>query len=199
MIRSTKVNLFALLLMVGACLTARHVEAQSYGLEIGQTAPLAVSGQFQFTHANAPPGECGCFWMEGAGGEIHRSFTPALGAAVDVYYARNGQINGTDEQISIFNYLGGPRYTYHTETRYTPYAQALVGISRVSSNYYAYKSGDSSLAAQAGIGVEVWVTKHLSAVPFEGDWVFSHAVNGVNTRQNNLRVGVGVVYRLGPK
>ncbi len=197
--RSTMKKFFPLLLLAGACLGPRHCAAQggSFGLEMGQTAPLAVGGQFQFTRANAPPGQCGCFWMTGGGGEIHRSFTQAWGAAVDVYYGRNGQINNTDEQISVFNYLAGPRYTYHTYNRYTPYGEALVGISRVSSNYYAYKSGDNSLAAQAGLGVEVWVSKHLS-VPVEADWVFSRAVNGVNTRQNNSRVGVGVMYRMGP-
>ena len=198
--RSTMMKLFTLLSLVGACLGPLHSAAQAgtFGLEMGQTAPLAVSGQFQFTHANAPPGQCGCFWMTGGGAEIHRSFTQAWGAAIDVYYAENGQINNTDEQISVFNALAGPRYTYHTYNRYTPYGQALAGVSRVGSNYYAYKTGETALAAQAGIGVEVWLTKHISAVPFEADWVFSRAVNGVNTRQNNLRVGVGVVYRMGP-
>ena len=200
MTRSMFSNLFAVILLLGACMAPRQAMAQSpFGLEIGQTAPLQVSGQFQLTHANAPPGQCGCFWMEGGGAQVNRSFTPTWGAAIDVYYGRNGQINNTDEQISIFNYLLGPRYTYRTLHRYTPYGQALVGASRVSSNYYAYKSGNTYLAAQAGIGVEWWVNRHLSAVPFEGDWVFSRAVNGVNTRQNNLRVGVGVVYRLGPR
>lgn len=194
---SITAHLSALLLALGL-LAVRPAAAQStFGLEVGQTAPLQVGAQIQFTRANAPPGQCGCFWMEGGGAEIVRSFTPTWGAAIDVYYGQNGQINSTDEQISIFNYLAGPRYTYRTYTRYTPYVQALAGASRVSSNYYAYKSGNTYLAAQGGLGVEVWLTQHLS-VPLEGDWVFSRAVNGINTRQNNLRAGVGIIYRMGP-
>lgn len=186
------------LLLAVAFAAPRHTQAQgSYGLEIGQTAPLQVTGQFQLTHANAPPGQCGCFYMTGGGVQITRSFTPAWGAHIDGYYGSNGNINNTGEQISIFNYLFGPRYTFRTATRYTPYAEALAGISRVSSNVFAYKGGTSSLAAQGGVGVEVWINRHIS-VPVEGDWIFSRAKNGVNTRQNNTRVGIGITYRLGP-
>ncbi len=193
--RSTTSNLLLLLLLA----VARHALAQRpYGLEIGQAAPLQVSGQVQFTHANAPPGQCGCFWMEGGGGEVTRNFTPTWGATIDVSYASNSKINNTDEQLSLFNYLLGPRYSYRTTTRYTPFGEALVGASRVASNYYAYKSGNTYLAAQAGLGLEIWLTKRVSAVPLQADWVFSRAVNGVNTRQNNLRAGIGVVYRFGP-
>ncbi|MBE7158818.1 MAG: outer membrane beta-barrel protein [Rhodospirillales bacterium] len=196
--KSYRKYLVVMLLTFGWLCERQSSAQSSFGLEVGQTAPLQVGAQFQFTRANAPPGQCGCFWMEGGGVEITRSFSRAWGANIDVYYGRASQLNKTDEQISIFNYLAGPRYTYRTETRYTPYAQALVGASKVSSNYYAYKSGNSYLAAQAGLGVEVWVTRHLS-VPLQADWVYSRAVNGLNARQNNTRLGVGVIYRLGPK
>lgn len=187
-----------LLLLAAAWLMPQHGQAQtSYGLEIGEVAPLQFTGQFQLTHANAPPGQCGCFYMTGGGLQITRSFTPSWGAQVDGYYGSNSNIDTYGDQLSIFNYLIGPRYTYRTFTRYTPYAVALAGISRVSSNTYAYKDGTSALAAQGGVGVEVWVNKRFS-VPVEGDWIFSKAKNGVNTRQNNTRIGVGVTYRIGP-
>lgn len=197
--RSLSFSLIATLLFFASAFGhGQSAGVQPFGLEIGQTPPLQVGVQIQATHANAPPGECGCFWMVGGGVQALRSFTPAWGAVADVYYGRNGQINGTDEQISIFNYVFGPRYTYRTSTRYTPYGQVLVGASRVSSNYYAYQSGDTSLALQGGAGVEIYL-KPRFAVPVEADWIHSQALNGVNSRQNNLRVGFGVIYRFGPR
>ena len=196
--RSSSSTLFALLLCFAPTLLyGQAVGTESFGLESGQAAPLQVGVQFQATHANAPPGQCGCFWMEGGGVQILRSFRPSLGAVVDVYYGSNGAINGTDEQISIFNYVAGPRYTYRNATRYTPFGQIEAGASRVSSNYYAYQSGTTNFAVQAGLGVEVYLTPRIAAVPLQADWVHSTALNGVNSRQNNLRAGFGVVYRFG--
>lgn len=198
--RKLQLKLSALLLLLGAHIAhGQAVGSASFGLERGQTPPLQVSGQFQFTRANAPPGQCGCFWMTGGGGEITRNFTPTWSAVIDVYYGHNGQVNNTDEALTVLNYVIGPRYSYRTDSRYTPYAVALAGASHVGSNYYVYTSNNTFLAAQAGLGVEMYLTPRISAVPFEADWVFSRAVNGVNTRQNNLRVGVGVVYRLGSR
>ena len=198
--RLTLSNLFVLLLLFAAH-TARGqaVGSAPFGLEPGQTPPLQVSGQFQFTKANAPPGQCGCFWMTGGGFQVNRSFSTAWGAVAEVYYGRAGAINGTDEQLSIFNYVLGPRYSYRTSTRYTPYAQALAGASKVGSNYFAYTSNNTYLAVQAGAGVEMYYKPSLALVPLEANWVHSTALNGVNKRQNNLRVGIGVIYRFGPK
>ncbi len=193
-------GLFALCMLIASPWARGQNGAQApFGLEMGQAAPLQVGVQYQATHANAPPGQCGCFWMQGGGVQVLRSFRSDLGLMADVYYGSNAKINGTDEQISIFNYVFGPRYTYRTSTRYTPYAQLLAGASKVSSNYYVYKSNNTYFAGEVGTGVEVYLTPRISAVPLEANWVYSHALNGVNTRQNNLRVGVGVVYRLGPR
>jgi outer membrane immunogenic protein len=195
---SSTIKLLAAILLSAASLA--HAQASGsapFGLENGQAPPLQVGLQFQATHANAPPGQCGCFWMEGGGLQVVRSFWPNLSVVGDIYYGANGAINNTDEQISIFNYVFGPRYNYRTSTRYTPYGQVLGGASHVSSNYYAYKSGETALALQAGLGVETNLKRHYS-VPVEADWVYSRALNGVNTHQNNLRIGFGIIYRFGP-
>lgn len=191
------------LLLLAAAVGASTARAQAsggggnFGLETGQAPPLQVGLQYQATHANAPPGQCGCFWMQGGGLQVVRNFWPNLGIVADVYYGANGAINNTDEQISIFNYTFGPRYHYRTNTRYTPYGQVLGGASHVSSNYFAYKSGETAVALQAGLGVEINIKRHIS-VPFEADWVYSRAKNGLNTHQNNTRASFGVIYRFGP-
>ncbi len=191
---------FALCLLVAAGAARGQASGSApFGLGVGQAPPLQVSGQIQFTKANAPPGQCGCFWMYGGGGQIVRAFRPDWGAVVDVYYAHNGAVNGTDEQLSILNYLLGPRYSYRNDTRYTPYGQVLAGASHISSNYFVYTSNNTYFAFQAGAGVEMYLRPKLAAIPLEANWVHSQGLNGVNKRQNNLRIGIGVVYRFGPQ
>ncbi len=197
-VRSLKLMAALLLCTATAAPRAQSVASAPFGLEMGQAPPLQIAVQAQGTKANAPPGQCGCFWMEGGGVQIHRAFRPELGAVIDLSYARNGAVNGTDEQLSVLNYLIGARYTYRTPSRYTPYGQILVGASHVGSNYFVYQSNNTYLAYQAGAGLELFVKPHFAAVPLEVDWVHSQAVNGVNKRQNNLRVGIGIVYRFGP-
>lgn len=196
--RALSFNLLALFLLCGLARGRGQAVGQAeYGLGEGQAAILQVGGQFQFTRANAPPGQCGCFWMQGGGLQAGLAIRPKWSAMADVYFAHNGQINSADETLSVFNYVFGPRYWYRNASRYTPYAQALVGLSHVTSNYSVYTSNNTYLAAQGGAGLEMNIKPRISLVPIEANWVYSQAKNGINGRQNNLRVGVGVVYRLG--
>ena len=191
--------LVCLLLLSAVAARAQSMAQAPFGLGVGQAPLLQVSGQYEATHANAPPGQCGCFWMQGGGIQINLSVRPAWSAMVDLSYAHNGAIDKTDETLTVTNFLIGPRYSRRTGSRFTPYGQVLAGGSHVGSNYAIYTSNNTFLGAEAGVGVEMYVTPRIAAVPLEGNWVFSRAVNGVNTRQNNLRVGIGVVYRLGPQ
>jgi outer membrane immunogenic protein len=188
---------FALLSSMASAQTRTN---EHYGVEQGQTPVFQLGFQYDATHANAPPsGGCGCFWMQGGGMQfdftIHRNWS----AAADLYGAGASQINGTDERLSIFNYVFGPRYSLWNHTKYTPYAQALFGGSEVFSNFAAYGSGRTSFAAQVGGGIQYHVNRLLSVVPVEANWVHSQAVNAVNDRQNNIRLGAGITFRVGPR
>lgn len=185
------------LLGSGAALAQASADAP-YGLDVGQAPSIQVGAQYQATHANAPPSGCGCFWLQGGGAQLMYSVRPRWSAAIDLNYSKASNINATTENLSLFNYTFGPRYTLWGQNRWSPYGQALVGISKVSSNYAIYGSGKNSLAAQAGLGVNYFFTPHYSIIPFQVDWVHSQAVNNVNSRQNNYRLGFGFVYRIGP-
>lgn len=180
-------------------LKAQALPDQRYGLEAGQTPAMEIGFQYQATHANAPPTDCGCFWMQGGGLQLNFAVHPRWSIAVDLDGANAARINGTDERLSLFNYVAGPRYSYRTHSRFTPYAQALAGGSEVFSNYVVYGSGRNVFAAETGGGLEYRMNRRLAIIPIEADWVFSRALNGVNTRQNNTRLGAGIAVRMGPR
>jgi outer membrane immunogenic protein len=186
--------------LVSTMAHAQERTNEPYGVEQGQTPVLQLSLQYDATHANAPPsGGCGCFWMQGGGMQLDFTIHRNWSAAADLYGAGASQINGTDERLSLFNYVFGPRYSLWNHTRYTPYAQALFGGSEVFSNFTAYGKGRTFFAAQVGGGLQYHLNRFLSVVPVEANWVHSQAVNGVNDRQNNLRLGAGITFRIGPR
>jgi outer membrane immunogenic protein len=170
-----------------------------YGVEQGQIPVLQLGLQYDATRANAPPSGCGCFWMQGGGLQLDFTIHRNWSAVADLYGAGASKINSTDERLSIFNYVFGPRYSLWNHTKYTPYVQALAGGSEVFSNYNAYGQGRNFIAVQVGGGLQYHLNHFLSVVPVEANWVRSQAVNGVNDYQNNIRVGAGMTFRVGPR
>jgi outer membrane immunogenic protein len=182
--------------------TLSHAQARHeiYGVEQGQIPVIQLGLQYDATHANAPPsGGCGCFWMQGGGVQLDFTLYRNWSAVADLYGAGASQINGTSERLSIFNYVFGPRYSLWNHTKWTPYGQALAGGSEVFSNYSAYGAGRNFVAVQVGGGVQYRVSRYISVVPVEANWVYSRAVNNVNTQQNNIRLGAGITFRRGPR
>ena len=187
------------LALLSSCAAAAQAPPGSpYGLEPGQAPVMQFGVQYQATHANAPPASCGCFWLQGGGGQFAYTFRPRWSVAIDVSHSSVFGINGTDEKLGLTNFTIGPRYSWWRTGRWTPYGQALVGLSQVSSNYVLYGSGKNYFAGQFGIGLNYHLLPHYSLIPLDVDYVYSQAPNNVNSRQNNVRVGAGVVYRIGP-
>ena len=186
------------LALFSSCAAAAQAPPDApYGLQPGQAPTMQFGLQYQATHANAPPTGCGCFWLQGGGGQFAFTFHPRWSAAVDVTHSSASAINGTDEKLSLTNFTAGPRYSWWKTGRWSPYGQALVGLSHVSSNYVLYGSGKNYFAGQLGLGLNYHFLPHYSLVPLELDYVYSQAPNNVNSRQNNVRVSAGVVYRIG--
>jgi hypothetical protein len=166
-----------------------------YGLESGQTPQAEVPLYFQLIHANAPPGDCGCFWMMGGGGGLVYNVDRHWGAVADFIGTHASSINGGSEDLTIFNYQFGPRYSYRNHSRYTPYGQVLLGGSNVSSNNAVYGSGTNVFSSTVGGGFSVRLSDHFAVIPLEAGWMFSQAPNNDNDRQNNLKLSFGLVLR----
>ncbi len=188
---------FTLALLTSCAAAAQTQASEPYGLEPGQAPSMQFAVQYQATHANAPPGSCGCFWLQGGGGQFTFTFHPRLGATIDITHSSASALNGTDENLRLTNFTAGPRYSLWRTGHWTPYGQALVGISHVSSNYVLYGSGRNYFAGQLGLGLNYHLKPHFSLIPVEVDYIYSQAPNNVNSRQNNIRLGAGLVYRLG--
>lgn len=188
----------ATLLTISFTVRAQARPATVFGLDSGQTSAMEVGFDYTYFHVNAPPMQCGCFSMNGGGGNLVINMPHGMSMVADLAAAHASKINGTTQNISIFNYLFGPRYSYRTASRYTPYAEVLIGGSEELSNY-AYVQNRNAFAFSSGGGVSRALNQHLAWNIVKVDYVYSRLPNAVNDHQNDLRVSTGIAFRFGPR
>jgi outer membrane immunogenic protein len=157
---------------------------------------------YSYVHTNAPAGDCGCFSMNGGYGWLgyHLGHGVAIVGEIAVQHA--GNIENTGADLTLTSFLAGPRYTVHAFGRLQPFAQVLLGGAHASGGLSPSSSGfgsSNSFAAIAGGGLELRLTERVSLRAIEADYYYTRFNNGTNDRQNNLRVGAGLVFRFGER
>lgn len=126
---SARVVLLITLMMLPWALHAQATPAGSpwFGLDKGDIPRHEIGLSYDYIHANAPPGQCGCFSLNGGSVTAILNVTPRLSIVADVAIAQASHVNGTQQNITIINYLFGPRYSRRGRSRFVPYDQVLVG------------------------------------------------------------------------
>jgi outer membrane immunogenic protein len=193
--RFEKTVLLTAFVALSATLSAQARAQETFGTEPGQTPRFETSVGYTFVHANAPPGQCGCFSANGGFGSVVFNVSRGFGVVADVAGVHTNTIGSTTQSITVINYLFGPRYSFRSVSRrFVPYAQALGGGSRETSNYAAVQSVNAA-AFSVGGGVSTTFNRHLGRTIFEGDWVHSYPPNAQNDIQNDLRISSAISFR----
>lgn len=162
---------------------------------------IEASAMYTSLHANAPVGGCGCFWMNGGTGEI----------AVPIWrnFSLEAQVNGEHADhipnfnvgLSLLTGLGGIRMRMPTHTIFQPYAHALFGGVHGFDGYFPSRadrlptSYDTSFAMAFGGGIDLRVSRHIWIRAIEADYHYSELSNLQGDRQNQYRLGAGIVFR----
>ena len=197
--RFDKTILLTAFLALSATVSAHTHSQQTFGIGPGQTPVLEASGGYIFLHANAPPGQCGCFSANGGYGSAVLNMPRGFGIVADLAAVHTNTVGATTQSITVFNYLFGPRYRFRPVfRRYVPYAQILGGGSQELSSYTAVENVKGA-AFSVGGGVSTTIAPHFGWTIVEADWVHSYIPNAQNNLQNDLRIGSGVTFRLGPR
>jgi len=178
-------------------LASACASAQAYpGVTTRSLIDAGVS--YDWTHANAPAGQCSCFSMNGAHAVVTYNLPHRFSIVADVGGNHASSINGTDQTISVYTYLFGGRYTVHTGSRLSFYGQALAGTTYENSNY-AYVADREAFTFGAGGGALFAMGSRFSLNLVEADWIHSNLPNASNDRQNDLRLGAGVLVHFGSR
>jgi hypothetical protein len=165
-------------------------------------AAWEIGAGYNYVHTNAPPAECGCFPMNGGTASIARHVSPAFSLAFEMNGVNNGNVNATRQDLRLFSYLAGPRYSYvPAHGRFVPYGQILAGAAFASGRLYgsspSLSGSTNAFAAGVGGGVDVILKPHLALRILQAEYLLSLLSNGVNDRQNNLSLSTGIVFRVG--
>lgn len=125
------------------------------------------------------------------GGSV--SFTlnpnPWLGVVADVGAYHESVIKGFDSS-NLVSYLFGPRVSYRSQDRITPFVQVLFG------GVYDTLQDSTALAMTAGGGFDVRVAPHVALRLIQAEYFMTRF--GRQT-QNNVRISTGLVFRFGGK
>ncbi len=172
------------LTLSAAALQAQTAPAGSAASEQRQAPRVEVTLGYAYLHANAPPGSCAAF-------HLVRGFS----LVGDVSGSHANGIAGTSQDITVVNYLFGPRFSLRSErARAVPYGQVLLGGStELSTSAAADKV--SAFAFSAGGGLNVRLTRRFGLNLMDAGWFHSQLPNATNNRQNDLSIGSGVMIR----
>jgi len=143
-------------------------------------------------------------WLQGGAAEAALPVKWHLGAVANLTGEHTGGKNG-GSPFSEVAFTVGPRYTWalvhaylHTQTRL--FGEALFGGVHGFDAPFPTSAGPASsfnaFAMQIGAGFDVDLGRHFAVRPLDLHYVQTHLPNGGTNRQNDLRLGFGVVYHL---
>lgn len=183
----------AILLLLIAPWAAR-AQAVPIGLMQEDIPRMELGLNYNYIHANAPPGQCGCFSLNGGSGVVLVNMTPKWAAVADLSLAVANHVNGTTQNIMIFNYLFGARYSLRNHTRFVPYGEVLFGGAKEDVNFN-FVINRSAFGLSGGGGVTTRLSRKFDFNIVQVDYVHTRIPNGRNNSQNNTRVSSGLSYR----
>jgi outer membrane immunogenic protein len=177
-----------------------HLHAQAISTGGGQDdlPRIEIGANYNYFHANAPPGQCGCFSLNGGSGTVLLNVTPVWGVVADLAVGHATDVDNSLQNITIFNYLFGGRYTRRTSHRFVPYGEALFGGAKEDVNFQ-FTINRNSFGLAAGGGVTTRLKRRLGLTVVQVDYVYTQIPNAKNDRQNNIRVSTGITYGFGYK
>jgi opacity protein-like surface antigen len=187
-------NLFVLTVLAVLLAPALPANAQD------ETTRLEAYGGYDYArfHVNArvngiPPALT--FNGNGGGGQLQYNANNWIGTVA--YLGGFGVTSTTNGALigGAFTYLFGPRMNLR-RGKVTPFIQALFGGIRTTSGI-GHSGLENHFAMTAGGGIDFRVSGHISVRPVEAEYFMTTIPDGLDNRQNNLRLSAGIVLRFG--
>jgi peptidoglycan-associated lipoprotein len=198
-------NSHIVLLLAIAAVSALPAASLAQATPAQQDAPrpeLALG--YAYVHSNVPPGGCGCFSLNGGNATFAwplGSGRFALAGDINVVYA--GSASNTGNSLTLSTYTAGGRYLPHIgHSAWQPFGQVLIGLAHSSGTLVQGPNPGSANAGAAfatnmGGGLDLRAGPRFAIRLVEADYLLTTFDNGSNNHQNNIRIGAGIVFRLG--
>ncbi len=187
---------FTTLVLLGASCASQAQETSSDPVQFVPRVNLSLG--YQFLHANAPPGNPQKFNLNGGYASLGIKYKYWLSFAGEFTGTHANNISALGQNLFLTTYTAGPRITFRR--RYTvPFAQATFGAAHGSDSYFptatSYTTSANTFALTAGGGLDLEFTHGLAIRAIQAQYLHTGFNNGVNTSQNQLMLGAGVVFK----
>ncbi len=152
----------------------------------------------EYSYVRAHPSTSGFPNFNANGGSASFAFNPRnwYGIAGELSGYHIGQIGPVNVGTDLFTYMFGPQLYFHHFSRFTPFAQELIGVAH-TGNELGITGSHNSFAMALGGGVDVPFRGQLSFRVVPIDYLLTQFPETGSSRmtQNNLRVSGGVRWR----
>jgi outer membrane immunogenic protein len=189
----------SLLAMVLIALPQAGAQAGA-GPEKASRAELGL--EYNYVRSNAPPGDCGCFNLNGGSADFAWFLKRNRFALVaDVSVTNGSAIAGSGYDLTLTSATFGGRYEIGLgHTGLHPFGQVLAGVahasgSLVSGQSPAASNAGAAFAANTGGGLELRLNHRFALRLVDAEYFVTTFDNGKNDHQNNLRIGAGLALR----
>lgn len=186
-----------LLVLFGA--TAGFAQQQYTNSEMN-TPRFDLAAGYNYIRANAPPGDCDCFDMQGGFVSANYQLWNWFGITGKVTAGHASDISDLGQNLTLMTFLGGPKVSLPYR-RITPYGEALFGAARGTGSYFPTSTGSStsatSFAFSVGGGIDFNLTRHFAIRAADVQYLRTEFPNGANDEQSQLQIGAGLVLRFG--
>jgi len=192
------------LLLIGALLHCGAIGLQAQARQ-EQNVPAASRFELAITYSSVNAGQVYSkqFWMNGGGIEIAARIHRSLSVAVN-FTGLHTSNTGTGVPLNLVTSTFGPRYTWTTGRRSSNghslsiFGEGLVGEACGFNSLFPGSSGvdssSNSPAVQAGGGVEIALSRHLSVHAVQASWLRTQLPNSSTNVQNDFQIGAGFVF-----
>ncbi|MDR3736497.1 MAG: outer membrane beta-barrel protein [Acidobacteriaceae bacterium] len=180
-------------LMVFAWAVATALPA--YAQLISGPAAIDLGVNYVADIANAHPGACGCFAMQGGGVNAALKINSHVALAADFTVVNTNTVSGANYGLGLMTIMAGPQLKLPAG-RYTPYAQILFGAVHGFNSVFPGNAGSTAngFAVEVGAGSELRLNRRFSLRLLEADYMRTNLPNNVNNWQNHLKIATGLIY-----
>jgi Outer membrane protein beta-barrel domain len=182
---------------------------------------------YNFVRFNPNSGYLPSFNANGGGGQFVYNVTPWIGGVFDMGAVTKGTLNQTPVDITVLNFVAGPRVTFHNHSRFLPFAQVLFGgaystastpITLIPGTANVFPPGvilnplqplqarinasNTGFAMMAGGGLDIKISKHVAFRPIGVDYYLTRLpslLTGNTSNRNNFRYSAGVNFLFGAR
>jgi hypothetical protein len=187
-------------LLIGICMMAGS-RAWSQSINFEQEAPARFDVAFTYNPVVANVTTGNEFGMQGGSVQVQTKLWRRVCAVADVAGFHTSNVNGSRTGLDLITATFGPRYVWSpSHRRLVLSGQALVGEAHGLNSIFPSSTGTNStgnsVAFEVGGAINFLLTQHFSVRALDADWLRTQLPNATTNVQNNLRLGVGMVYRI---